>query len=178
MKLFINIFLSSNPNKCPILQSAFSCPALLLHNLDMCSSKFSLLSTSRPNNVTFSKEIITFLSIVSFSGLFFWFFLSVIIAWNFYGLTIMELSLTHCVAMFPSFSNTEIMPFSELETQDIVLSSAKLCRSELLIYIKRSFMNKLKRIGPIIEPCGTPDKSNWKILYVLLIWTLCFCRFR
>ena len=62
MKLFINNFLSSNPNKCPILQSAFSCPALLLHNLDMCSSKFSLLSTSRPNNVKFSEEVITFLS--------------------------------------------------------------------------------------------------------------------
>ena len=66
MKLFINIFLTSNPNKWPILQSAFSCPALLLHNLDMCSSKFSLLSISRPNNVTFSEDVITFLSIVSF----------------------------------------------------------------------------------------------------------------
>ena len=77
MKLFINIFLHSNP-MCPTLQSAFSSLALLLHNLDTCSSKFSLLSTSRPNNVTFSEEVMTFSSIVSFWGLFFWFFLSII----------------------------------------------------------------------------------------------------
>ena len=62
--------------------------------------------------------------------------------------------------MFPSFSNSEISSFSELETQEIVLSSAKLWRSEFLIYMKRSFMNKLKRIGPRIEPCGTPDKRH------------------
>ena len=72
----------------------------------------------------------------------------------------MELSLNDFVAMFSSFFNSEIRSFSELETQEIVLSSAKLCRSEFLIYMKRSFMNKLKRIGTRIEPCGTPDKSN------------------
>ena len=70
-KLFIIIFFSSNPIKCPILQSAFSCPALLLHNLDIYSSKFNLLSTSRPNNVTFSEEVITFSFIVSFWGILF-----------------------------------------------------------------------------------------------------------
>ena len=63
MKLFINIFLSSNPLKCPILQS---CPVLLLHNLDICLPKFSLLSTSRPNTVTFSEEVMTFSTVVSF----------------------------------------------------------------------------------------------------------------
>ena len=47
----------------------------------------------------------------------------------------MELSLNHCAAMFPSFSNSEIRSFSELETQEIALSSAKLWRSEFLIYI-------------------------------------------
>ena len=62
--------------------------------------------------------------------------------------------------MFPSFSNSEISLFSELETQEIVLSSAKLWRSEFLIYMKRPFMNKVKRIGPRIEPCRLPDKSN------------------
>ena len=29
-------------------------------------------------------------------------------------------------------------------------------------------MNKLKRIGPRIEPCGTPYKSDWKMLHILL----------
>ena len=72
----------------------------------------------------------------------------------------MELSLKHCVAMFPSFFNSEIRPFSKVETQEIVLSSATLHRTDFLIYMKKSFMNKSKRIGPWIEPCGTPDKSN------------------
>ena len=62
--------------------------------------------------------------------------------------------------MFPLFSNSEIIPFSELETEEIVSPSAKLWSSEFLIYIKRSFMKKLKRIGPGIETYGTPDKSN------------------
>ena len=177
MKLFINIFLSLNTIECSIRQSGFSCPVLLLHILDICSSKFSLLPNSRPSNITFSEEIMTFVSIVIFWGLLFWFFVSGIIAWNYSGLTIMELSLNHCVAMFPSFRNSEISLFSELETRETVLSAAKLCRSEFLIYIKKSFMNKLKRIRPRIEPCGTPGKINWKMLYVLLIWTLCFRRF-
>ena len=37
MKLFINIFLSSNPLKYPILQSPFSCLAFLVHILDICT---------------------------------------------------------------------------------------------------------------------------------------------
>ena len=85
MKLFINIFLSSNPNKCSTLPSAFSCPALLLHNLDMCSSKFSLLSTFTHNNVTFSEEVITFSSIVSFWGLFFVSFCQLLLSEAFLG---------------------------------------------------------------------------------------------
>ena len=69
--------------------------------------------------------------------------------------------------MFPSFSNSEISSFNKLETQETVLQSV-LWRSEFLIYMKRSFMNKLNRIGPRIQiracarawACGTPDKSN------------------
>ena len=35
----------------------------------------------------------------------------------------------------------------------------------------------LRRIGTRIELCRSPVKSNWKILYVLLTWTLYFRRF-
>ena len=66
-----NDFLFSNPIEHPILQKGFSCPALLLHIFDTCSSKLSLLSTSTASNVTFSEEFMTFSSIVSFWGLFF-----------------------------------------------------------------------------------------------------------
>ena len=132
--MLINNFLSSNPIKCLILQSAFSCLALLLHNFDIFFSKFSLLLTSWPSKVTFSEFFI-------------------------YRKLILKL-------------------IQQTWTPEIVFSSAKLWRSKFLIYIKRSFMNKLKRIGLRIEPCRTPDKINWKVLYMLLIWTLCFCRFR
>ena len=168
MKLFVNIFLSSSPIKRPILQSAFSFTALLSHNLDICSSKFSLLSTSRPDNVTFFRRSQNLFIYHKLLRIFLLLFLSIIIALNFSVVTIMELSVKHCVAMFPSFSNSEISSFSELETQKIVLSSAKLVRSGFLIYMRRLFMNKLKKMGPMIEPCGTSDKSNSKIFYVLL----------
>ena len=150
----------------------------LLYNLDMCSSKFSLLTTSRPNNVTFSEEEPFYISIVSFWGLFFWFFLSIIIAWNFPWLTIMELSLNHYVTIFPSFSNSEIRPFSELEMQEIVIVISKIVQVRVFDIHEKVICDKLKRIRPRIEPCRTPDKSNWKILCVLFIWTLCFHRFR
>ena len=41
----------------------------------------------------------------------------------------------------------------------IVLSSAKFERSVFVIQRYKSFMNILKRSGPSIDPCGTPDKA-------------------
>ena len=34
-------------------------------------------------------------------------------------------------------------------------------------------MNKLKRIDPSIEPCGSPAITSFKLLNLSLIWTLC-----
>ena len=42
----------------------------------------------------------------------------------------------------------------------------------------RSLRNILKRIGPNIEPCGTPDKMFWKALEMLFILTFCFRSFK
>ena len=67
----------------------------------------------------------------------------------------MKLSLNRCVAMFLSCSNSEISSFSERETLEIMFSLAKLWGVQFLIYMKRSFMNKLKRTRPRIESCGT-----------------------
>ena len=33
-------------------------------------------------------------------------------------------------------------------------------------------MKMLKRMGPKIDLCGTPDNKIWKTLYVLFIFTL------
>ena len=64
------------------------------------------------------------------------------------------------------------------ECADMVLSSAKFKRSASFIQKNKSFIKKLKSIGPNIEPWGTPDKKTWKSLYMLLIFTFCFLRFK
>ena len=56
----------------------------------------------------------------------------------------------------------------------MVLSLAKLCKSDFLLHRNESLRNILKRIGPNIEPCGTPDKIFWNALKMLFILTFCF----
>ena len=60
-----------------------------------------------------------------------------------------------------------------LEKAEIVLSSAKLCKSAVLNQRNRSLMKMLKSIGPNMEPYGTPESNSLKSLYVLLISTFC-----
>ena len=50
-----------------------------------------------------------------------------------------------------------------------------LCKSELFIERKSSFMEMLKSIGPNIERCNTPDIST--ALYMLFNLTFCLLRF-
>ena len=51
---------------------------------------------------------------------------------------------------------------------DIVLSSAKLKRSDNFNVESRSLRNILNNIGPNIDPCGTPDSDVRKSLKTLL----------
>ena len=46
------------------------------------------------------------------------------------------------------------------EIEEIVSSSAKLYISEFSSFVSRSFRNMLNKIGPKMEPCGTPEISN------------------
>ena len=39
-------------------------------------------------------------------------------------------------------------------------------------------MKMLKRMGPKIDPCKTPDNKTWKTLYVLVIFTFYFLPFK
>ena len=50
----------------------------------------------------------------------------------------------------------------------------KLCKSDFLMHRNKSLRNILKRIGPNIEPCGTPDKMFWNALKTLFILTFYF----
>ena len=61
---------------------------------------------------------------------------------------------------------------------DIVLSSAKLKRSDNFNVESRSLRNILNNIGPSIDPCGTPDSNVRKSLKTLLTFTFCFLRLR
>ena len=94
--------------------------------------------------------------------------------WNFSGLTIISFNLNHSIAAWLSVSSAERRFSIVLSAAVIVLSSAKFSRSVFVIQRYRSFINILKRSGPSIEPWGTPDKSTWNTLWVLLIFTFCF----
>ena len=56
----------------------------------------------------------------------------------------------------------------------MILSSAKLCKSDFLMHGNKTLRNTLKRIEPNIELCGTPYKMFWNELKMLFILTFCF----
>ena len=58
-----------------------------------------------------------------------------------------------------------------------VLSFAKLWALANSVTQKKSLKKQLNRIGPTIDPCGTPEITFRKSLLILLILTHCF-RFR
>ena len=82
--------------------------------------------------------------------------------------------MNHFITHSDASSNILINSCKSLEKAEMVLSSAKLCKSVVLNQRNRSLMKMLKRIGPNMEPCGIPE-SNYlmKRLYVLLILTFC-----
>ena len=51
-----------------------------------------------------------------------------------------------------------------LDAIEMVLSSAKLQSSEIVNVASESLRNKLERIGPKIDPCGTPNNKVRKSL--------------
>ena len=50
-----------------------------------------------------------------------------------------------------------------------MLSSAKFASSASLIKKNKSFIKRLKRIGPRMDPWGTPDKSHLEYSQMVLI---------
>ena len=56
----------------------------------------------------------------------------------------------------------------------MILSSAKLCKSEFLMHRKKSLRNILRKIRPF----GTPGKIFWNALKMLLLLTLYFLSFK
>ena len=67
----------------------------------------------------------------------------------------MQLFVNHFMAHSDASSNLLINSCKSLEKTEMVLSSAKLCKSAVLNQRNRSLIKMLKRIGPNTEPCGT-----------------------
>ena len=102
----------------------------------------------------------------------------IIIAWNLSGLAIMLLFLNQSTADSDSFSSVRRRSFRFLQVTAMVLSSAKLCKSDFVSYKNKPFITMLSRIEPSIEPCGTPESIVLKKLDILLVFTLCFRCFK
>ena len=83
-----------------------------------------------------------------------------IIDWNFSELTIILFRLNQLTAFYDSFSKVASSVYFSFEIEEIALSSAKLYISEFSSVVSRSFRNMLNKIGPKMEPCGTPEISD------------------
>ena len=86
--------------------------------------------------------------------------LSKIIDWNFSGSTIILFRLNQSTAFSDSFSKVVSSASFSFEIEEIILSSVKLYTSEFSSVVSRSFRNMLNKIGPKMEPCGTPEISD------------------
>ena len=77
-------------------------------------------------------------------------------SWNFAGFIILELKLNHFITRLISVSSLITTLSRQLSPIYRLLSSAKLQTSFSLRNKNISFMNLLNKIGPSIDPCGTP----------------------
>ena len=80
------------------------------------------------------------------------------VALNLSGFAIMSLFFIYSMALLVVTSGLFIRPWIVSSTAVLVLSSAKLCKSEPSKK-NMSFMNMLSDIGPSIDPCGTPGRT-------------------
>ena len=156
---------------------AINCIAALEHKVDMCWSNCRRSLIVMASSFTDLVDSITLLSIDSLylASLS---FLFKTIAWNLSALTIILFCLYQLTADSDSCSKVFKSPVKVLQVAVMVLSLAKLCKSDFLMHRNKSMRNILKRIGPNIEPCGTPDKIFWNALKMLFILIFCFRSFK
>ena len=155
------------------LYKEFSCPPALLQISPICLSKFNLSSIVMPSSLTWFSVFIILYFILMVVSVDYFDFLR-IIAWNFEGLAIIWLLLSHSIAILDSLLRISISWLRVLSAAESVWSSAKPCSFAFVININKSLINILKRIGPRMDPCGTPEKSSSNSISVIPILTLCF----
>ena len=77
-------------------------------------------------------------------------------AWNLSGLIIISFFVNQSIVMLLSDSNVSINLKTVSPQADRVLSSAKLCIVAISMKKNKSLLERLNKIGPSIELCGTP----------------------
>ena len=132
--------------------NAYSRMDAFLHGSEIWLSKFSLLSIFILNKLTEFVVLIVWLLILRHDWLFSFLFSSNM-AWNFYGFTIILFWLNQSTAVSDSFSKVCMRLLMFLDAVEMALSSAKLKSSDIFNVASKSLRNKLKRIGPKIDPC-------------------------
>ena len=89
----------------------------------------------------------------------------------------MWLSLNQFIAVSLSGSRILIRFSIVLSNLERVLSSAKLRAEATNIKWKKSLKKMLNKIGPTIEPCGTPDIISSRVLRNVDYTDTLFCTF-
>ena len=110
-----------------LIYKGYSTDQHFLHTCAKCLPKFNLLSISNPSSLTLFSDLIFISFIFIEVWLFCWFFLSIIIAWNLSGFTIIMFSLNHCTAFSDSRVKLLINSSRNFSLHEIVLPSTKLC---------------------------------------------------
>ena len=150
----MKIFIIASFSLCPInicsLQIAFSWLLAFLQVLEMCFPKFSLLSISIPNNLTHD-FLVNSMPFLFNTDLLRPFLELIIIDWNLSGFTIILFVLNQFIAVSHYFRNIPKSSVKSLPTY-IVLSSAKFASSASSIKKNKSFIKRLNRTGPRIDP--------------------------
>ena len=110
-----------------LIYKGYSTDQHFLHTCAKCLPKFNLLSISNPSSLTLFSDLIFISFIFIVVWLFCWFFLSIIIAWNLSGFTIIMFSLNHCTAFSDSKVKLLINSSRNFSLHEIVLPSTQLC---------------------------------------------------
>ena len=159
------LFFSLFPTNFANLHIVFSWMTALEHNFDIWWLKLSWLSISIPSNFT---DLIVSIS----------YYIFLILPSFIHNNSLKPIRIGyHVIVLKPIYRwfwfffkcTEESLRF--LQVSAMVSSSAKLCKSDFVSYKNKSFIKILNRIGPSINPCGTPERYivNFHTLLLMLV---------
>ena len=162
-KMLVNAFFSSRFTNIRSLIRAWSWFAADLQIFVICRLKFSLSSICTSRSLTDDEIFIFFWSILMYSAVWFYFFLSMIMLWNFPRFTIILLDWNHEIAVLLSDSRTNFKFLISDSNARRELSSPKLCTLALSMKWKKYLKKQLNNLWMTMDPLGTPEMTFWKL---------------